>query len=537
MEIVHPVPVDEVEPWLAALATTLLGTPWDDDFPLRVDRWRRDWCRTSAPGACATRALGRDAGHRAAPAHRPGGGRRHHDVAADALTAVTVAATHRRRGLLRQMLTASLQRGEGPRRARVDPDRGRVADLRPVRLRTGDLVRRLHLLTRARRRAIAAGRRRHGAPGRAGRARRESRAAIFDRARALRPGRSTAPARGGRDGSGSTASSRSPCSRATLDRARGRRRPGRLLAWKPDRDFDSTATLGAIEVQEFVAATPTAYRNLWAYLSGIDVVERGRRCADRPVDEPVRWLLADGRALRQTYRRRRPVGAAARRARRADGARLRRAGPARPRGRRRRRRRVRRRPVPARRRPRRRALHADDRSAPTSAVPARARLGLPRRPSAARSSRSRGGVDEHTAGALGRFDAMFATPLRAVERAPASEARRVRRRGGGWRRGGPAGACTSSIAFDSGGTARHRRSRRRRPCPRARRPSPGRRRTRAGSPPRAAPPPAAASSRTSPRCRVGAPGAVAVGAGLVQPGRRVARPRRRPAATALRAPC
>ena len=39
MDTVHPVPVDDVEPWLAALATTLMGTPWDDTFALRVDRW------------------------------------------------------------------------------------------------------------------------------------------------------------------------------------------------------------------------------------------------------------------------------------------------------------------------------------------------------------------------------------------------------------------------------------------------------------------------------------------------------------------
>jgi hypothetical protein len=43
MEVVNPVPVEDAEPWLAAAVTTLLGTPWDDDFPLRVDRWKREW--------------------------------------------------------------------------------------------------------------------------------------------------------------------------------------------------------------------------------------------------------------------------------------------------------------------------------------------------------------------------------------------------------------------------------------------------------------------------------------------------------------
>jgi predicted acetyltransferase len=48
-----------------------------------------------------------------------------------------------------------------------------------------------------------------------------------------------------------------------------------------------------------VAATPAAYRNLWAYLVAIDLVGEVT-LAHRPVDEPVRWLLNDGRALRLT---------------------------------------------------------------------------------------------------------------------------------------------------------------------------------------------------------------------------------------------
>lgn len=56
----------------------------------------------------------------------------------------------------------------------------------------------------------------------------------------------------------------------------------------------------AIEVGELTAASDAAYRNLWAYLSGIDLIGE-ISLHGRPVDEPVRWLLADGRALRQTY--------------------------------------------------------------------------------------------------------------------------------------------------------------------------------------------------------------------------------------------
>jgi predicted acetyltransferase len=53
-------------------------------------------------------------------------------------------------------------------------------------------------------------------------------------------------------------------------------------------------------VHEFATASEQAYRNLWAYLSGIDVIEE-ILLRDRPVDEPVRWLLADGRNLQQTH--------------------------------------------------------------------------------------------------------------------------------------------------------------------------------------------------------------------------------------------
>jgi len=49
-----------------------------------------------------------------------------------------------------------------------------------------------------------------------------------------------------------------------------------------------------------VAATDDAYRDLWALLSGLDVIGK-IRLPDRPVDEQVRWLLPDGRALKRTY--------------------------------------------------------------------------------------------------------------------------------------------------------------------------------------------------------------------------------------------
>jgi predicted acetyltransferase len=76
--------------------------------------------------------------------------------------------------------------------------------------------------------------------------------------------------------------------------------PDGLLWWTATRDFDLNGDMGAIEVGDVVAASEDAYRDLWAYLSGIDVVSE-IKLTFRPVDEPIRWLLGDGRALRQTY--------------------------------------------------------------------------------------------------------------------------------------------------------------------------------------------------------------------------------------------
>src|SRR5690348_10510688 len=100
VELVNPIPVDEARPWLAALVTTLLGNPYEDEFSRHVDRWRRDWSPDRTWGyrdhgrwvaTLATEPLGLTV---------PGPGGTTRDVAADALTGVTVAATHRRRGLL-----------------------------------------------------------------------------------------------------------------------------------------------------------------------------------------------------------------------------------------------------------------------------------------------------------------------------------------------------------------------------------------------------------------------------------------------------
>jgi predicted acetyltransferase len=53
---------------------------------------------------------------------------------------------------------------------------------------------------------------------------------------------------------------------------------------------------GIVEIVELLAASGDAYRALWGYVLNMDLVAE-LRVARRPVDEPLRWLLGDGRVL------------------------------------------------------------------------------------------------------------------------------------------------------------------------------------------------------------------------------------------------
>ncbi|MGI8759723.1 MAG: GNAT family N-acetyltransferase [Jatrophihabitantaceae bacterium] len=278
----------------------MLGNPNDDNFPKRVQRRRRDWHAERTWGA---RAGGRWVATLASEARTvtvPGCDGRTRDVSADALTAVTVSATHRRRGLLTQMLSASLAAA----RERGDAFSVLVAAEWPIYGRFGyapavcsaDYT----YLSRHPSAKVT--------PARAGAVRQVDPAelgalapGVFDAARRLRAGNVDRPglwwpSRLGVDGFAAIHEGKAPAY-YLHDGADG---PDGLLAWAVTRDFELDGSLAAIEVRELVAASDEAYRDLWAFLGGIDVVsEIGLH--GRPVDEPVRWLLPDGRALRQTY--------------------------------------------------------------------------------------------------------------------------------------------------------------------------------------------------------------------------------------------
>lgn len=297
MELVNPVPVDEVREWTAALATTLLGSPYDDDFPRRVDRWARSWLpdrtwgyrdhdRWVATLATQPRTL-----------TVPGPGGSTLDIEADALTGVTVAATHRRRGLLTSMITESLRAAK----ERGDALSMLIAAEWPIYGRFGyaPAVVNGEFTYHPRRPnatlpAASAGSLRQVEAAALGKAAR----GIFDAARQLRPGQVDRrdpwwdrPL--GLDGYEPFGK------RPHWVLHEGPDGPDGLLAWKVTRDFDLGGRLGAIEVDEFVAANHTAYRDLWSYLGAIDVIDE-IKLDNRPLDEPVRWLLHDARALEQT---------------------------------------------------------------------------------------------------------------------------------------------------------------------------------------------------------------------------------------------
>lgn len=292
--MVHPVPVDEVRPWLAALATTLLGSPYDDDFAHRVESWRRRWL--------AERTWGyRDGGRwvatlatqpRNLTVPGPDGGT--NDIEVDALTAVTVAATHRRRGLLTGMISDSLRAAKD----RGDPLSMLVAAEWPIygRFGYGPATQDAGYVYHPRRpNAVLpgppAGSVRQVEPAEL----REIAPAVFDAARRLRPGQVDRRApwwdrQLGLDGY--HAIGKQP-NWVLHEGADG---PDGLLCWRVTRDATLTGEAGAIEVPDLIAANDTAYRDLWGYLSGIDLIGE-IVLDDRPIDEPIRWQLRDGRAL------------------------------------------------------------------------------------------------------------------------------------------------------------------------------------------------------------------------------------------------
>jgi predicted acetyltransferase len=297
MELVNPVSVEECEPWMAALVTTMLGSPWDDDFRRHVERWRRDWLADRTWGV---RDRGRWVATLATEPRTltvPGAPGETVDISADALTAVTVAATHRRQGLLTKMITQSLQQAVD----RGDPVAVLIAAEWPIYGRFG-YAPATHAAdyTLFTRRAGATVR-----PDPAGTLRQvepeelsKHAAGIFDNARRRWAGQVDRPGEWWSRRLGVDNYERIASGQGTWILHETDGEPDGFLAWKVSRDFELNGEFGEVRVLEFVTGSDTAYRNLWSYLASLDVIGEVK-IHRRAVDEPVRWLLTDGRALKQ----------------------------------------------------------------------------------------------------------------------------------------------------------------------------------------------------------------------------------------------
>jgi predicted acetyltransferase len=295
LEIVHPVPVDEIVPWFTSMVTTFLEDPVDiaAHSVSRIPSWdpARAW---------GARADGRWVATLRTVPHRltiPG---TTEELAADALTNVTVSATHRRRGLLRTMLTESLAEAA----QRGDSVSILVAAEWPIYGRYGyaAAVNGAHYTVSTRQPGAILGTGPTGTvrqvePDELGKFAPD----IFIAARKLRAGNIDRTQEWWNRTLGLNGVARTNKKAVVHIVHEGDRGVDGYLSWSSTGEWDLAGELGQVTVSEFTAADDQAYLSLWHYLLGIDVVDRVH-LRDRPVDEPLQWLLGDGRAIRLTHR-------------------------------------------------------------------------------------------------------------------------------------------------------------------------------------------------------------------------------------------
>jgi predicted acetyltransferase len=297
LQIVHPVAAEEIGGWLLTLASTFLEAPAEGE---RLERWvtsfGRDWVPERAWGV-------RDQGRWVATLRTlersitvPGVDGSTEVLAADALTGVTVAATHRRRGLLRTMLTDSLRAA----RDRGDAVSILIAAEWPIYGRFGYAPATLsarYKLERIRRGSTV--------PGDVARVRQVDRdefaataPAVFAAVRRRRAGQVDRDGfwwdrSHGRDG---WPPPESPAHNYVVHD--GPDGPDGLLSWSATREAPLLPPRSAVDTSTPFGANDVADRDLWAYLTGLDLVDEIDLWG--PVDPSVRWLLGDARTLLTT---------------------------------------------------------------------------------------------------------------------------------------------------------------------------------------------------------------------------------------------
>jgi predicted acetyltransferase len=77
--------------------------------------------------------------------------------------------------------------------------------------------------------------------------------------------------------------------------------PEGYVRYQASQGWDFMRQHGELTVDELLAVTPSAYERLWRFCCEVDLVT-SVRAGDRPVDEMLGWLLQDGRVVRQTGR-------------------------------------------------------------------------------------------------------------------------------------------------------------------------------------------------------------------------------------------
>ena len=225
----------------------------------------------------------------------PGGA----EVAAGALTAVTCQPTHRRQGVLTQMIGADLA---------ASKERGEAVDILiaaeyPIygRFGYGPAV-----LSMAWELDVPATR--FATPGRGSiefvdnDTFRKEAPPIFDRVRATRPGMIS---RSEFDWDVSADLRRRPESKPWLGfRILCRDDDGTAQGWanyRIEEKWEGMRPHGRVEVDDLCAATPHAEARLWRFLAELDLVAVVA-AGDRPVDDILPWLLHDARAAKCTRR-------------------------------------------------------------------------------------------------------------------------------------------------------------------------------------------------------------------------------------------
>jgi predicted acetyltransferase len=292
---VRPIEASEIDGWIRSMATGFLGHPADGEGAYRLGDMdlERSWGAFDGSAVVGTlRSF-------PTPFTVPGAEVTGAEVTAAALTNVTVAPTHRRRGLLTRMITsdlrASADRGEPVGiliaseypiygqfgyGAAIDGATYRIDAVTARFVRPG--VGHVELVDLATLRAAAPPvyeRVRLAQPGSIGRNER-----WWDRTlqQVEVPGATPSP--------GYQAVYRSP--HGEIDG---------YVRYTATQEWDHMRPKGTLSILELVAATPDAYLRLWRYCCEVDLITRVQ-AVDRPVHEPLVWLLHDGRSLRQTGR-------------------------------------------------------------------------------------------------------------------------------------------------------------------------------------------------------------------------------------------